>query len=62
MRAKKGGALPAEGGGQPTNPDEGLGMRTKEVQGIESGDAKATNPAMMQGPEGTPDMMGFMSR
>ena len=61
MRMKQGSQLPMGGGGQPgENPGEG--MRTKETAGIEAGEAKAANPAMMQGPEGVPDLMGFMQR
>ena len=57
MRNKNAGALPTEGGGQESVEP---GMRTRETQGIEAGQAKATSPAMMQGPEGVPDMTGFM--
>lgn len=38
-------------------PGESGSMRTGEIQGIEGGDAKATNPAMMQGSEMLPDFV-----
>jgi hypothetical protein len=40
------------GGGQP-------GIRELETAGIEGGEAKATTPALQQGPEGVPDLAGF---
>lgn len=47
-----GGATPQLGAG-------GESMRTREVRGIEGGEAKATMPARAQGPEMTPDLAGF---
>jgi hypothetical protein len=47
------------GSGQAT-PADGMGMRGKENMGIMAGEAKATMPNKVVGPEMTPDLAGFM--
>lgn len=47
------------GGGTPGQGGEAA-MRTKENQGIEEGAMKATMPNKQVGPEGVPDLAGFM--
>lgn len=62
---QQGQQLPAlAAGGQGNLPPElqggtpGAGVRTKETQGIEAGDAKAALPAQLRGSELLPDFMG----